>query len=250
MLLNFFFFFFKQKTAYEMLRSLVGSEMCIRDRIKPLNQVLVRVILAIRLSLSSACMARFNDFRRPQVINGQHYKYSPAGSSAPPAGQARSGGTLEVLKPWDRIQLDKLPLDRALRAPGIVVLYPALDARMVVHVPAVPVGYRDSGFGLLPELEVEAWLLQAGLAHAAVLRDVLFPHGDTRHLHELHRNIRTCLLYTSDAADEEDSVDLGGRRIIKKKKKKRKKKREKKTKEADKKDQKRHITKKRKKESE
>src|SRR5664280_3185308 len=28
----------------------------------------------------------------------------------------------------------------------------------------------------------------------------------------------TCLLYTSDAADEEDSVDLGGRRIIKKKK--------------------------------
>eukprot|EP00658_Telonema_sp_P-2_P016462 TRINITY_DN16395_c0_g1_i4.p1 TRINITY_DN16395_c0_g1~~TRINITY_DN16395_c0_g1_i4.p1 ORF type:complete len:112 (-),score=18.08 TRINITY_DN16395_c0_g1_i4:65-400(-) len=24
----------------------------------------------------------------------------------------------------------------------------------------------------------------------------------------------TCLLYTSDAADEEDSVDLGGRRII------------------------------------
>ena len=34
----------------------------------------------------------------------------------------------------------------------------------------------------------------------------------------------TCLLYTSDAADEEDSVDLGGRRIIKKKKKKKKKK--------------------------
>ena len=26
----------------------------------------------------------------------------------------------------------------------------------------------------------------------------------------------SCLLYTSDAADEEDSVDLGGRRIIKK----------------------------------
>eukprot|EP00658_Telonema_sp_P-2_P000836 TRINITY_DN10301_c0_g1_i2.p1 TRINITY_DN10301_c0_g1~~TRINITY_DN10301_c0_g1_i2.p1 ORF type:complete len:176 (+),score=40.68 TRINITY_DN10301_c0_g1_i2:114-641(+) len=30
----------------------------------------------------------------------------------------------------------------------------------------------------------------------------------------------SCLLYTSDAADEEDSVDLGGRRIIKKKKNK------------------------------
>src|SRR5674536_307599 len=32
--------------------------------------------------------------------------------------------------------------------------------------------------------------------------------------------IGACLLYTSDAADEEDSVDLGGRRIIKKKKNK------------------------------
>ena len=27
-------FFFKQKTAYEILSGLVGSEMCIRDRIK------------------------------------------------------------------------------------------------------------------------------------------------------------------------------------------------------------------------
>src|SRR5664279_6541544 len=36
-----------------------------------------------------------------------------------------------------------------------------------------------------------------------------------------------CLLYTSDAADEEDSVDLGGRRIIKKKKKKKIKKQKK-----------------------
>eukprot|EP00658_Telonema_sp_P-2_P055871 TRINITY_DN443_c0_g1_i20.p4 TRINITY_DN443_c0_g1~~TRINITY_DN443_c0_g1_i20.p4 ORF type:complete len:107 (+),score=15.92 TRINITY_DN443_c0_g1_i20:933-1253(+) len=31
--------------------------------------------------------------------------------------------------------------------------------------------------------------------------------------------VDTCLLYTSDAADEEDSGDLGGRRMIKKKRK-------------------------------
>ncbi len=31
--LFFVFFFFKQKTAYEMSASLVGSEMCIRDRL-------------------------------------------------------------------------------------------------------------------------------------------------------------------------------------------------------------------------
>ena len=30
--------------------------------------------------------------------------------------------------------------------------------------------------------------------------------------------LKLCLLYTSDAADERSSVDLGGRRIIKKKK--------------------------------
>ena len=33
----------------------------------------------------------------------------------------------------------------------------------------------------------------------------------------VERFIQTCLLYTSDAADERSSVDLGGRRIIKKK---------------------------------
>ena len=33
----------------------------------------------------------------------------------------------------------------------------------------------------------------------------------------LHHLLEACLLYTSDAADERSSVDLGGRRIIKKK---------------------------------
>ena len=33
----------------------------------------------------------------------------------------------------------------------------------------------------------------------------------------LDGQVRACLLYTSDAADERSSVDLGGRRIIKKK---------------------------------
>ena len=38
--------------------------------------------------------------------------------------------------------------------------------------------------------------------------------------HEYFSDLRffACLLYTSDAADERSSVDLGGRRIIKKKK--------------------------------
>ena len=46
------------------------------------------------------------------------------------------------------------------------------------------------------------------------------------HLKKVKKNLnfcfammKNCLLYTSDAADERSSVDLGGRRIIKKKKK-------------------------------
>src|SRR5664279_5916609 len=46
--------------------------------------------------------------------------------------------------------------------------------------------------------------------------------NNTNGRHDVYRGTKAalnmhCLLYTSDAADEEDSVDLGGRRIIKKK---------------------------------
>ena len=48
------------------------------------------------------------------------------------------------------------------------------------------------------------------------------PEGTARHVGEDQGTPLTvsgaCLLYTSDAADERSSVDLGGRRIIKKKK--------------------------------
>ena len=58
-------------------------------------------------------------------------------------------------------------------------------------------------------------------ARAVASRDVLSAFMDS-----LLVNVRigglggACLLYTSDAADERSSVDLGGRRIIKKKKRK------------------------------
>ena len=55
-----------------------------------------------------------------------------------------------------------------------------------------------------PLLSPEAWITSAT--------------EDTTMLHTLRCH---CLLYTSDAADERSSVDLGGRRIIKKKKKRR-----------------------------
>src|SRR5450756_3221351 len=46
-----FFFFFKQKTAYEIMPILVGSEMCIRDRVEALASLGVRATM-IRLAPS------------------------------------------------------------------------------------------------------------------------------------------------------------------------------------------------------
>mgnify|MGYP003381626672 CR=1 FL=1 len=54
------------------------------------------------------------------------------------------------------------------------------------------------------------WKCRAGGGHRGV--DLGFAR--LRHLREW---FGICLLYTSDAADERSSVDLGGRRIIKKK---------------------------------
>ena len=48
----------------------------------------------------------------------------------------------------------------------------------------------------------------------AIIFSILIPVGQAIYNHY----VDSCLLYTSDAADERSSVDLGGRRIIKKKK--------------------------------
>ena len=47
---------------------------------------------------------------------------------------------------------------------------------------------------------------------------MLFFENSLLEKYERQPKLKDCLLYTSDAADERSSVDLGGRRIIKKKK--------------------------------
>src|SRR5678810_733378 len=66
--------------------------------------------------------------------------------------------------------------------------------------------------------------LEVGRAGAARVKRMVYPAG-FRWSVDMKPIVGTdlcmhCLLYTSDAADERSSVDLGGRRIIKKKKKK------------------------------
>eukprot|EP00658_Telonema_sp_P-2_P079693 TRINITY_DN7772_c0_g1_i6.p1 TRINITY_DN7772_c0_g1~~TRINITY_DN7772_c0_g1_i6.p1 ORF type:complete len:332 (+),score=93.17 TRINITY_DN7772_c0_g1_i6:11-1006(+) len=71
-----------------------------------------------------------------------------------------------------------------------------------------------------------AWTVQRGLFafHTSIRGGKMLARGGLSFTAKLKgfdaARYEGCLLYTSDAADEEDSVDLGGRRIIKKKKKK------------------------------
>eukprot|EP00831_Metopus_contortus_P004962 TRINITY_DN11854_c0_g1_i4.p1 TRINITY_DN11854_c0_g1~~TRINITY_DN11854_c0_g1_i4.p1 ORF type:complete len:121 (+),score=63.43 TRINITY_DN11854_c0_g1_i4:66-428(+) len=66
--LSFFFFFFKQKTAYEMQRGLVGSEMCIRDRyqrrvhgiIKKTHKKTVRTVSYTHLTLPTILLVQIS----------------------------------------------------------------------------------------------------------------------------------------------------------------------------------------------
>eukprot|EP00825_Cyclidium_porcatum_P001324 TRINITY_DN10600_c0_g1_i1.p1 TRINITY_DN10600_c0_g1~~TRINITY_DN10600_c0_g1_i1.p1 ORF type:complete len:100 (-),score=0.09 TRINITY_DN10600_c0_g1_i1:79-378(-) len=48
--LSYLFFFFKQKTAYEIMPSLVGSEMCIRDR-----QVVLALVFGHESAFDKRC---------------------------------------------------------------------------------------------------------------------------------------------------------------------------------------------------
>ena len=54
-----------------------------------------------------------------------------------------------------------------------------------------------------------------GFTEEGVLREDVYKQGE-------FKDVLICLLYTSDAADERSSVDLGVRRIIKKKENKQK----------------------------
>ena len=61
--------------------------------------------------------------------------------------------------------------------------------------------------------------LETGIQQMDTVEDGLQLGRLVHHMHRRGDLAAICLLYTSDAADERSSVDLGGRRIIKKKKK-------------------------------
>eukprot|EP00825_Cyclidium_porcatum_P011785 TRINITY_DN16084_c0_g1_i2.p1 TRINITY_DN16084_c0_g1~~TRINITY_DN16084_c0_g1_i2.p1 ORF type:complete len:136 (-),score=33.66 TRINITY_DN16084_c0_g1_i2:40-447(-) len=123
--LFFCFFFFKQKTAYEIMPSLVGSEMCIRD-----------------------------SYTADEIINMNAEDYSV------------------LFHPDDYIGMQ------------------GLNSEIINS-------------------------LNTGKYHLEYEYRMISKSGD---LKWINANYYVCLLYTSDAADDMQCVDLGGRRILEKKK--------------------------------
>src|SRR5664279_2722842 len=101
---------------------------------------------------------------------------------------------------------------------GEVSVYPTDDTDLVIDIN----GYfapADTGglslYGVQPCRVIDTRKVGNGLPFSGTLSppaDVVDTGCGTSSLAQAY----VCLLYTSDAADEEDSVDLGGRRIIKK----------------------------------
>eukprot|EP00658_Telonema_sp_P-2_P031607 TRINITY_DN23614_c0_g1_i2.p1 TRINITY_DN23614_c0_g1~~TRINITY_DN23614_c0_g1_i2.p1 ORF type:complete len:435 (-),score=75.16 TRINITY_DN23614_c0_g1_i2:80-1279(-) len=105
------------------------------------------------------------------------------------------------------------PLDASILRPlrntnGSIALEPNVHGRAMVHVAPQTA----------PSFASEPILVPAGRVHTNT-PPPLGKRSSSTSTNTPPILPSTCLLYTSDAADEEDSVDLGGRRIIKKKKK-------------------------------
>eukprot|EP00658_Telonema_sp_P-2_P053304 TRINITY_DN4178_c0_g1_i51.p1 TRINITY_DN4178_c0_g1~~TRINITY_DN4178_c0_g1_i51.p1 ORF type:complete len:188 (-),score=78.47 TRINITY_DN4178_c0_g1_i51:45-608(-) len=183
-MLSFFFFFFKQKTAYEMLRSLVGSEMCIRDRAGTQAQMVVE-------------NANFKGDRRVSELVVPRCTYTipeVAGTGSSEAELVEQGVE------YDTFTASLEHNDRAILEGGDVGFCKILVKKGTSQILGATIVAETAG-DFISEITLS---MQAGVGLDTIGR-VIHPYP--------------CLLYTSDAADEEDSVDLGGRRIIKKKKK-------------------------------
>ena len=79
---------------------------------------------------------------------------------------------------------------------------------LIISTPTGSTAYSLSGGGPIMHPGLDALVLVPMFPHTLGSRPLVI-HGNS--------SVRICLLYTSDAADERSSVDLGGRRIIKKK---------------------------------
>eukprot|EP00825_Cyclidium_porcatum_P047953 TRINITY_DN7902_c0_g1_i1.p1 TRINITY_DN7902_c0_g1~~TRINITY_DN7902_c0_g1_i1.p1 ORF type:complete len:242 (+),score=28.93 TRINITY_DN7902_c0_g1_i1:53-778(+) len=222
------FFFFKQKTAYEIMPSLVGSEMCIRDSFYISH---LSFDLSFRFSLLVFNLAyTIEGYLLPSsccicVQGCQTADWLRASQSA--------------LEDWVMVSVCHSrhggnPGAVEYRAVGMTGLAPSVQDLRVggglfrhfgVHQFGFAVG-EEGGAAVVAEFHremvveeehvLDAGFAQHGLDFAGCIGGFVFGAEPMYSPHVLC--VDTCLLYTSDAADDMQCVDLGGRRIIKKKK--------------------------------
>src|SRR5665811_2616030 len=121
-----------------------------------------------------------------------------------------AGNGVEALRRLAVVEADVVLMD--VRMPELDGL--ATTARLTATDATTPGRHPTPKIIVLTTFDLDEYVLAAIKAGASgfLLKDA--PPE------EMLAAIRTCLLYTSDAADDLTRVDLGGRRIIKKKKKK------------------------------
>eukprot|EP00658_Telonema_sp_P-2_P051922 TRINITY_DN40036_c0_g1_i1.p1 TRINITY_DN40036_c0_g1~~TRINITY_DN40036_c0_g1_i1.p1 ORF type:complete len:189 (-),score=79.42 TRINITY_DN40036_c0_g1_i1:11-538(-) len=175
-----------------MLRSLVGSEMCIRDRIASL-QADMEQETAARQEAEERCheavrsleseRREMAEIRRREGELEQKLAAASGCSNQPQSGWF--GGDAGVMEKAKKI---KQQLEDKAAAKGQSAELFRLRAQLASHKASLLAA--EEQIAKLRPVRIE--MLKRMLAKLA----------------------RRCLLYTSDAADEEDSVDLGGRRTI------------------------------------
>eukprot|EP00658_Telonema_sp_P-2_P000212 TRINITY_DN10071_c0_g1_i10.p1 TRINITY_DN10071_c0_g1~~TRINITY_DN10071_c0_g1_i10.p1 ORF type:complete len:204 (-),score=44.69 TRINITY_DN10071_c0_g1_i10:29-640(-) len=193
-----------------MLRSLVGSEMCIRDRypaadhMEPggrVSETQLEIGTVVHLCWTVEPFSLLQNTSRI-YINATEVSTTSRGSQVPsslvtaPLRVGHYDGVTTSMGFHGRIYAVSL-YSRALGTAEVAEHFVSSFSQPANHVALgrwFAGATSSSGWGVF-------------LGHHP--RFVITADGDGW----------SCLLYTSDAADEEDSVDLGGRRIIKKKKK-------------------------------
>eukprot|EP00658_Telonema_sp_P-2_P017695 TRINITY_DN16897_c0_g1_i1.p1 TRINITY_DN16897_c0_g1~~TRINITY_DN16897_c0_g1_i1.p1 ORF type:complete len:216 (-),score=42.37 TRINITY_DN16897_c0_g1_i1:18-665(-) len=210
-----------------MLRSLVGSEMCIRDRtwmddtLQQLNefeQILGKdkKVTPVSSPTSAPKVPTSRPLSKADNLNANRAKRHLVEPVEPTPAQialqkqqereARREKDLQELRMRMKegrkeAAKEPSPLNVDVRTPVV---------KSPIGPPLVPSGRRQS-----PQLATPTAassppepLILAGRRRSQAPQEPVF-----------RAQSPPCLLYTSDAADEEDSVDLGGRRIITKKNK-------------------------------
>ena len=206
-----FFFFFKQKTAYEIMPSLVGSEMCIRDRayrivdFKRNKDGIPAVVERLEYDpnrSANIALVLYKDGERRYIL-------APKGLKA---GDQIQSGVDAAIKAGNTLPMRNIPVGSTVHN---VEMKPGKGGQLARSAGTyVQIVARDGAYVTLRLRSGEMRKVEADCR--ATLGEV----GNAEHMLRVLGKAGACLLYTSDAADDLLCVDLGGRRVIKKKNKK------------------------------